>query len=164
MINDVRALRRPGALQAAADSSMAVCLMHMQGEPGDMQDNPRYGDVVQEVYDFLAERMRDCLAAGIEQSRLCVDPGFGFGKTHAQNYRLLRELARFGSLGVPVLAGISRKSMIGVVTGRSVVERLPGSIAAAVFAVQAGAGIIRVHDVAATCDALKVLMAVRQAD
>lgn len=164
MVNDIRALRRPGALSAAADSDMAICLMHMQGEPGDMQDNPRYGDVVQDVYDFLAERMLDCQAAGIDQSRLCVDPGFGFGKTLAHNYRLLKELARFSSLGVPVLAGMSRKSMIGLVTGRSVPERLPGSIAAAVFAAQVGAGIIRVHDVGATCDALKVLAAITQVD
>lgn len=164
MVNDIRALQRPGALQAAANSKMGVCLMHMQGEPGNMQIDPHYDDVVQDVYDFLLSRMRHCLTAGIDRSRLCVDPGFGFGKTTAHNYRLLRELVRFGSLGVPVLAGVSRKSMIGAVTGRCVAERLPGSIAGAVFAALNGAGIIRVHDVAATCDALKVLSAAQQAD
>lgn len=160
MINDVLALRAPGALQAAAESGCAVCLMHMQGEPRTMQQAPRYEDVVTEVYDFLAARVEACMAAGIEPARIVVDPGFGFGKTLEHNLLLMRGLARFAGLGVPLLVGVSRKSMIGALTGRPVAERLAGGLALATLAAQAGAAIIRSHDVAATRDALEVTAAV----
>jgi dihydropteroate synthase len=160
MINDIAALCVPGAMDAVAGSDAAVCLMHMQGEPRTMQTNPQYGDVVAEVHDFLAARVAACVQAGIEMNRLLVDPGFGFGKTVEHNYTLLRELRRFAELGVPVLAGISRKSMLGAVTGRpNGIARLPASVAAAVLAVERGASVVRVHDVAATKDALAVLAA-----
>ena len=160
MINDVMALRAPGALQAAAESGCAVCLMHMQGEPRTMQQAPRYDDVVTEVYDFLAARVEACIGAGIEPGRIAVDPGFGFGKTLEHNLSLMRGLGRFAGLGVPLLVGVSRKSMIGALTGRPVGERLAGGLALATLAVQAGAAIIRSHDVAATRDALEVAAAV----
>jgi dihydropteroate synthase len=161
MINDVRALRDDGALEAAADLGVPVCLMHMQGEPGHMQDDPRYDDVVAEVHRFLADRILACQFAGIDRKRLLVDPGFGFGKTLEHNLGLLRGLDRFATLGVPVLAGLSRKSMLGRITGREVpAERVHASVAAAVIAVQRGAGLVRVHDVAATRDALAVWQAV----
>jgi len=162
MINDIAALRVPGALEAVAGSGVAVCLMHMQGEPRTMQGAPQYADVVTEVFDFLAARVAACEAAGIARERICIDPGFGFGKTVAHNYTLLRELPRFATLGVPLLAGLSRKSMLGAVTGRdNGIARLPASVAAAVLAVERGAAIIRVHDVAATRDALAVWQAMQ---
>lgn len=155
MINDVRALQAQGALEAVRDSDCAVCLMHMQGEPRRMQDAPQYRDVLNEVYDFLATRIAACEAAGIARSRLCIDPGFGFGKTLEHNLTLLRGLPRLAELA-PVLVGVSRKRMIGEITGRSVEDRLAGSVAAALRAVEKGASIVRVHDVAATVDALKI--------
>ena len=155
MINDVCALQVPGALEAVRDSDCAVCLMHMQGEPRRMQDAPQYRDVLNEVYDFLATRIAACEAAGITRARLCIDPGFGFGKTLEHNLALLRGLPRLAELA-PVLVGVSRKRMIGEITGRSVEDRLAGSVAAALRAVENGASIVRVHDVAATVDALKI--------
>ena len=161
MINDVYALRQPGALDAAAESGAAVVLMHMLGEPRSMQADPRYDDVVGEVHRFLAERIFACEMAGIDKRRLVVDPGFGFGKTPSHNLELLARLQRFTELGVPVLAGLSRKKTIGELTGRDVpAERVHGSVAAHVIAAQNGARIVRVHDVAATVDALKVWEAV----
>ena len=160
MVNDVRALRSPGALSAAAELGVPVCLMHMQRSPETMQEDPRYRDVVVEVRTFLAERMRACLDAGIRQEHLVVDPGFGFGKTPAHNVALLASLDAFTGLGVPVMVGLSRKSMLGQLTGRSVGDRLPGSLAAALVAAQRGAAVLRVHDVAATRDVLAVLEAV----
>lgn len=162
MINDIRALRRVGALDAVAATNMAVCLMHMQGEPGTMQKQPEYTDLVAEVAAFLAERVQACEGAGISRRRLCLDPGFGFGKTPAHNYQLLRNIARFSETGLPVLAGMSRKSMIAAVTDRPVTQRLAGSLAAAILAVQGGATIVRAHDVAETVDALKVLQATQE--
>ena len=155
MINDVCALQVPGALEAVRDSDCAVCLMHMQGEPRRMQDAPQYRDVLNEVHDFLATRIAACEAAGITRARLCIDPGFGFGKTLEHNLALLRGLPRLAELA-PVLVGVSRKRMIGEITGRSVEDRLAGSVAAALRAVEKGASIVRVHDVAATVDALKI--------
>jgi len=161
LINDVAALRRPGALAAAAALRVPVCLMHMQGEPGTMQQDPAYGDVVAEVAAFLAGRLAACEAAGIPRERLLVDPGFGFGKTLAHNLALLRGLPRLASLGAPVLAGLSRKSMIGALLGGVPVgERLHGSVAAAVLAVERGAAIVRVHDVGPTVQALRIVAAV----
>lgn len=160
MINDVRALRRAGALAAAAESGLPVCLMHMRGEPATMQRDPRYADVVAEVRAFLAERIAACVAAGIARERLLVDPGFGFGKTLAHNLHLLAALDRIGPAELPVLAGLSRKRMIGELTGKGSQERVHGSVAAALLAAQRGAAVVRVHDVAATCDALRVLAAV----
>lgn len=160
LINDIAALRAPGALAAVAQSQAAVCLMHMQGEPRTMQTAPHYADVVAEVKTFLAERLAACQAAGIPPERSLIDPGFGFGKTVAHNYALLRELRQLAALGVPVLAGLSRKSMLGTVTGQPNGEaRMPASVAAAVLAAERGAAIVRVHDVAATRDALAVLAA-----
>ena len=162
LINDVAALRRPGALAAAAASGVPVCLMHMQGEPGTMQQQPTYRDVVAEVRDFLAGRMAACEAAGIPRDRLLLDPGFGFGKTVAHNLALLRDLPALRGLGVPVLVGLSRKSMIGaLLDGAPVGQRLYGSLAAAVLAVERGAAIVRVHDVAPTVQALRIVAAVR---
>jgi dihydropteroate synthase len=160
MINDITALAAPGALEVLAQSTVAVCLMHMQGEPRTMQANPTYGDVVAEVRDFLAARAEACIAAGIAHDRIAVDPGFGFGKTVQHNVTLLRRLPEIASAGFPVLAGWSRKSSLGHITGRAPEERLAGSLAAALIAVQRGARIVRVHDVAATRDALAVLAAV----
>ena len=157
LINDIAALQAPGALAAMAGSAVGICLMHMQGEPRTMQTYPHYDDVVGEVRDFLAARIAACAAAGIAKGRLLVDPGFGFGKTVEHNYTLLRELQRFNELGVPVLAGLSRKSMLGAVTGQpNGAARMPASVAAAVLAAERGARIVRVHDVAATKDALAV--------
>lgn len=154
LINDVRALRRPGALDAAAATGLPVCLMHMQGEPGNMQDNPQYDDVVVDVMQFLQARMAACEAAGIARDKLLVDPGFGFAKTDAHNLRLLKDLAEFNALGVPLLAGLSRKSMFGRLLDLPVAERLSVSVVAAVLSVQQGAKIVRVHDVKETADAL----------
>jgi dihydropteroate synthase len=159
LINDVRALRAPGALAAARDSGCAVCLMHMQGEPRTMQQAPVYADVVAEVAQFLTARLAACRAAGIAEGRLLIDPGFGFGKTFEHNLTLLRGLPRLTRLGVPLLAGLSRKSMVGTLTGRAAGERLYGSLALAVYAALSGARVIRAHDVAATVDALKVVAA-----
>jgi dihydropteroate synthase len=157
MINDINGFRAPGAIEAVKDSHCGLCIMHMQGTPQDMQAQPVYQDVVREVLDFLRERVDALLAAGIERERICVDPGLGFGKSVEHNYALLRATARIEQeLGLPVLIGLSRKSMIGAVTGRPVEERLPGSIAGALAAVAHGAKIVRVHDVAETVDALKV--------
>ena len=157
MINDINGFRAPGAIEAVKDSDCGLCIMHMQGTPQDMQAQPVYRDVVREVIGFLRERVDALLAVGIERERLCVDPGLGFGKSVEHNYALLRATARIEQeLGLPVLIGLSRKSMIGAVTGRAVEERLSGSIAGALAAVAHGARIVRVHDVAETVDALKV--------
>ena len=163
MINDVRALREPGALEAAADTQAAICLMHMQGEPRTMQADPRYGDVVAEVRDFLRERAAACQAGGITRDRLLIDPGIGFGKRLEHNLALLAGLPALTGLGWPVLVGVSRKSMFGALLGRAVDERLAGGIAAATAAILAGASIVRTHDVAATVDAVKVAVALRAA-
>jgi dihydropteroate synthase len=161
MINDVRALRREGALEAAAELGVPVVLMHMRGEPGAMQDAPEYDDVVADVHRFLAERIFAAEMAGIERRRIVADPGFGFGKTLEHNMALLAQLARFSELGVPVLAGLSRKRSIGDLTGRDDArDRVFGSVAAALIAAQRGAMLLRVHDVAATVDAIKVWNAV----
>lgn len=163
LINDVRALQEAGALAAVASQPVAVCLMHMQGLPTTMQQEPRYGDVLLEVKSFLAERIRACEAAGIARERLLVDPGFGFGKTLEHNLQLLRRLGELHELGVPRLVGLSRKSMIGkLLDETSVSERLYGSLAAAVIAVWQGASLVRVHDVKATVQALRVCAAVRR--
>jgi dihydropteroate synthase len=162
MINDVRALQEPGALEAAAATDCAICLMHMQGEPRTMQKDPTYGDVVNEVKAFLLARAQSCRAAGIGPERLVIDPGFGFGKTMAHNLELLRRLPELTSAGFPVLVGLSRKSMIASLLGRPTHERVHGSIALAVLAAANGARIVRAHDVAATVDALKILAAVRE--
>ncbi len=159
MINDIYALRMPGALEAVAGSDCAVCLMHMQGQPLTMQQQPNYADVVGEVCDFLGERVGVALAAGVAHERLVVDPGFGFGKTLEHNLQLLRSLERLAVDGLPLLAGMSRKSMLAAITGRPVGERLAASIAVALLAAQRGAAIIRVHDVRETCDALRVWQA-----
>ena len=156
-INDVFALRRDGALDAAADLKVPVCLMHMQGEPRTMQQAPHYDDVVSDVRRFLAERIFACEMSGIDKKRIVVDPGFGFGKTLEHNLALLRALDQFAALGVPLLVGLSRKGMIGTLTGReNPADRAAGSAAAALLAVQKGAAIVRVHDVAATRDVLAV--------
>jgi dihydropteroate synthase len=162
MINDIAALQAPGALAAVAASPVAVCLMHMRGRPRSMQADPRYGDVVAEVADFLAERVAACAAVGIAHERIVIDPGFGFGKTLAHNLALLRHLDRLVASGLPVLVGISRKSMLGQITGRPVGDRVHASVAAALAAVQRGAALVRVHDVAATRDALAVLQAIEE--
>jgi dihydropteroate synthase len=162
MINDVRALQAEGALEVAADSDVAVCLMHMQGEPRTMQQAPAYRDVVAEVRAFLGRRAHACIDAGIAAERLVIDPGFGFGKSVAHNLDLLRHVGEFGALGFPVLVGLSRKSMIGALTGREIDDRQAGSIAAALLAALRGARILRVHDVRATVDALAVWQAVEQ--
>ena len=160
MINDIYALRRPGAIEALAGSDCAVCLMHMQGEPLNMQQSPTYGNVLAEVRDFLGERVKASVAGGISRDRLVLDPGFGFGKTLEHNLELLRRFGECSSDGLPLLAGISRKSMLGTITGQPVGQRLSSSIAAALLAVQRGARILRVHDVAETRDALAVWQAV----
>ena len=160
MINDVNALQAPGAIAAVAQSGVAVCLMHMQGTPADMQTDPHYEDVVAEVLEFFGDRMRAAHAAGIAPDRIVLDPGFGFGKTLEHNLELLRRLDRFNTTGAAVLAGLSRKGMLGRLTGREVDERVYASIAAALIAVENGARIVRVHDVAATRDALAVWTAV----
>lgn len=157
MINDINGFRAPGAIEAVRGSDCGLCIMHMQSVPQTMQDSPHYSDVVGEVIAFLQERVAALTGAGIERERLCIDPGFGFGKTVEQNYALLRATRQLrDTLGLPVLAGLSRKSMIGAVTGRPVEQRLAGSVAGALAAVAQGAQIVRVHDVAETADALKV--------
>jgi len=163
IVNDVRALRDDGALEAAAAGSAAVCLTHMQGEPRTMQHDPRYGDVVAEVRDFLDERIRACEAAGIDRTRLLIDPGIGFGKRLEHNVRLLASLPQLETLGVPLLIGVSRKSMFGALLDRALEQRLPGSLAVATAAVLAGAAIVRAHDVAETVDAVKTAAALKAA-
>jgi len=161
LINDVRALREPGALEAAVQSNVPVCLMHMQGEPRTMQSAPHYDDVLSEVSSFLEERIDACLSAGIGRERLLIDPGFGFGKTFEHNLVLFTGLERLLGLGVPLLVGVSRKAMIGAMTGRALGERAAGSVAAATLAAWKGAHIIRAHDVADTVDALAIVTALR---
>lgn len=160
MVNDVRALRAPGAVATVADLGLAVCLMHMQGEPRTMQSNPEYGDVVEDVAGFLRKRMETCTQAGVPRENIFLDPGFGFGKTHAHNLEMLARLREFTTLGRPLLVGLSRKSTLGALTGRDVGARRAASVAGAVIAVLAGAAIIRAHDVADTVDALKVVAAI----
>jgi len=162
MINDVEALGAPGAIEAAAASGCAVCLMHKKGDPATMQQDPHYDDVVGEVRDFLEQRVAACQAAGIARDRIVVDPGFGFGKTAAHNLELLRRLHELSSLEIPVLAGLSRKSTLGKLTGRPVEERLAASLAAALLALQGGATILRVHDVKETRDVIAVWQAFRE--
>ncbi len=164
LINDVRALREPGALTAARATGLPVCLMHMQGSPRTMQHAPHYDDVLADVMSFLEQRLRVCEAAGLSRERLLVDPGFGFGKRLAHNLALLAGLQRLSGLRVPILVGLSRKSMLGSITGRDVGERGAASVAAAMLAAQRGAVILRVHDVAETVDALKVMAAVSGAE
>lgn len=159
MINDIYALRMPGAIEAVAGSDCALCMMHMQGEPLTMQQSPVYGDVLGEVRAFLDGRADAVMAAGVARDRLVLDPGFGFGKTLAHNLELLRHFSAVTHAGLPLLAGISRKSMLGAITGRPVSERVSASVAAALLAAQRGAHILRVHDVAATRDALAVWQA-----
>jgi dihydropteroate synthase len=160
MINDINGFRAPGALEAVADSNCGLCVMHMQGSPQDMQQAPVYADVVREVTGFLRARVDAMVAAGIARERICIDPGFGFGKTAEHNFALLRHIGLMQrELGLPVLAGLSRKSMIGAVTGKPVDQRLAGSLAGALAAVAHGARIVRVHDVAETVDAIKVWQA-----
>ncbi|KPJ96796.1 MAG: dihydropteroate synthase [Gammaproteobacteria bacterium SG8_15] len=161
LVNDVNALRQPGALEAVADSNVAVCLMHMQGQPRTMQDNPHYDNVVEEVKGFLQHRIEACVAAGIKRNRIIIDPGFGFGKTLQHNLLLLKNLEKFKHMGVALLVGMSRKSMIGTVLDKPVDERLIGSISLATLSLWLGANILRVHDVAQTVEALKIVNAVR---
>jgi dihydropteroate synthase len=161
MINDINALQDAAAMNAVAASHVAVCLMHKQGNPQTMQEQPVYQNVVAEVSAFLGERIAAAEAAGIQRDRIVIDPGFGFGKTLAHNLALLQRLNELTALGVPVLAGLSRKSMLGVLTGQEVALRLPASVAAALIAVQHGANIVRVHDVRATVDVLKIWNAVK---
>jgi dihydropteroate synthase len=163
MINDIDALTAPGALDAVADTDCAVCLMHKRGDPATMQQAPRYADVALEVRKFLSDRIAACEIAGIERDRITIDPGFGFGKTVQHNFTLLKRLPELAALGVPVVAGWSRKSTLGAVTGRPVGERLAASLAAALLAVQHGAKILRVHDVRETRDALAVVQALGKA-
>ena len=160
LINDVYGLRQPGALEAAAAGSAAVCVMHMQGEPRSMQHSPSYGDVVGEVESFLRARLDACLAAGIGADRLLIDPGFGFGKTAVHNLQLMQGLAQLAQLGPPMLVGLSRKSWLATLTGRPVEQRLAGSLALALAAADRGARIIRAHDVPQTVDVLKVWAAI----
>jgi dihydropteroate synthase len=162
LINDVRALMNRGALEAAAATSCAVCLMHMQGEPGTMQLHPTYSDVVSNIKVFLAERAQACRSVGISDQRIVLDPGFGFGKTAAHNLELLRRLSDVTTDGLPILAGLSRKSMIAKLLGDPARDRLPASVALAVIATMHGARIVRVHDVAATVDAMKMVTAVME--
>ncbi len=163
IINDVRGLRLPGALDAVSDLKIPVCLMHMQGEPATMQIRPVYGDVVAEVADYLLERAGTAQAAGVSRDAIAIDPGFGFGKSLEHNLALLRGLGRFAHLGYPLMVGLSRKSLIGALTGRPVTERLAGSLAAAALALQSGARLIRTHDVAQTQDVIRIWEAARGA-
>ena len=164
LINDVRSLRREGALQAAAATGLPVCLMHMLGEPGDMQNNPHYDDLVGEVSAFLLDRMQQCAAAGIASDRIVLDPGFGFAKTLQHNLSLFKHMDALLLLGRPLLVGVSRKSMIGQTLNRPVSERLYGSLALAALAMNKGARILRVHDVAQTVDVVRMIAAVECAD
>ena len=162
LLNDVRALTREGALEAAAASNLPICLMHMQGEPGDMQVAPHYDDVVEDVCEYLQSRIVACERQGIARNRLLLDPGFGFGKSVTHNLKLLRELPRLAAIGLPLVVSLSRKSLIGKLLGREVGQRLPASLALAVLAAQRGAAVIRTHDVAATVDAVSMLMALEE--
>lgn len=162
LINDIRALQEPKALAAIAEARIPVCLMHMQGEPRTMQQSPHYADLIGEIDAFFGERIETCLAAGITRDCLLLDPGYGFGKTMNQNYQLLGELSHFHKYGLPLLVGMSRKSMIGHLLDRPVDARLAGSLGAALFAVAQGAHIIRVHDVKETVDAVKVFCYAQQ--
>jgi len=164
LINDVRSLRREGALDAAAATGLPVCLMHMRGEPGDMQDNPQYEDLVGEVSAFLLERMEQCAAVGIPRERIILDPGFGFAKNLQHNLSLFKHMEALHALGRPLLVGVSRKSMIGQVLGRPVAERLSGGLALAAMAMVKGARILRVHDVAETVDVVRMIAAVESAE
>jgi dihydropteroate synthase len=161
LINDVRALQREGALQAVADSNMAVCLMHMQGEPQNMQLAPEYNDIVGEVSEFLGARARHCLASGIAAERIMLDPGFGFGKNLRHNLTLFRKLPALLALGYPLLIGISRKSMIGSILGKDVAKRLTGGLALSTLAAFYGVHMLRTHDIQATVDAVATTMAVK---
>jgi dihydropteroate synthase len=163
MLNDVNALQGEGALAAAVDLKVPVCLMHMQGEPRTMQQDPQYDDVVAEVKAFLDHRIETCVAAGLSEDLIVVDPGFGFGKSHRHNIELLANLRQLRVRNRPLLVGVSRKSMLGELTEKEVNERMPASVAAAVIAVMQGVDIVRVHDVPATVDALKVAQAVLEA-
>jgi len=163
MVNDVHALGAPGSLDAVAGTGSAVCLMHMRGEPRTMQQAPEYRDVVGEVRDFLAARVNACGAAGIATTRLCIDPGIGFGKRAEHNLALLAALDQLAAPGIPVLVGVSRKSLVGMITGRAAGDRLAGSVALAALAVMRGAALVRAHDVAETVDAVKVASALRRA-
>ncbi len=164
LINDVRSLSRDGALDAAADTGLPVCLMHMQGEPSNMQNDPRYEDVTAEVLAFLRERMAVCAAAGIAAERIVLDPGFGFAKNLSHNLSLFKHMGQLHALGRPLLVGVSRKSMIGQTLGRDVAHRLSGSLALAALAVANGARILRVHDVAETVDVVRMIAAVQAAE
>lgn len=164
LINDIRALQRDGALEAAAAAEIPVCVMHMQGEPGTMQQDPHYDNVHAEVTAFLMDRVAAAKDAGIAEDRLILDPGFGFGKNLEHNLLLLEALEQLGALGYPLLVGLSRKSMLGQITGRDVSERLPASLAVATIAAMKGAAIIRVHDVRETADAVKVVAALKDAN
>ncbi len=161
LINDVRALQRDGALQAVADSSMAVCLMHMQGEPQNMQVAPEYNDVVSEVSDFLSSRTQQCIASGIDSARIMLDPGFGFGKNLQHNLTLFRKLPDLLELGYPLLIGISRKSMIGSILGKDIAKRLTGGVALSALAAFQGIHMLRTHDIQATADAIATITAIR---
>ena len=163
LINDVLALREPGALQTAVDLGVPVCLMHMRGRPRSMQDNPQYDDVSADVTTFLRDRVNECVAAGLSRELITIDPGFGFGKSHAHNVELLANLRQLQSLGLSVLVGLSRKSTLGELTGRDVDKRLAASLSAAVIAVMNGAQIVRAHEVRETVDALRVTSAVMEA-
>ena len=163
LINDVRALSSPGAIEVAANSSAAVCLMHMSGQPINMQESLHYDNVVKDVSDYLRERAKTCIKAGDFEHRLLVDPGFGFGKSVIHNYKLLKYLSAITELGFPVLVGLSRKSMVGEVVNRPTKERVSGSVAASTLALNNGASVIRSHDVAATMDAIGVHCAYRDA-
>ncbi|HAX11504.1 MAG TPA: dihydropteroate synthase [Marinobacter hydrocarbonoclasticus] len=163
LINDVRALQREGAPEVAAKAGIPVCIMHIQGEPDSMQDDPRYRNVRREVSSFLTERMRVAEQAGVRADNIILDPGFGFGKSVEHNYQLLASLEQLHILGHPLLVGVSRKSMLGAVTGRDVNERLPASLAAATISAMKGASILRVHDVRETVDAVRIVTAVKEA-
>ena len=162
LLNDVRALTREGALETAAAANVPICLMHMQGEPGSMQVAPHYDDVVEDVCEYLQSRIACCERQGIARNRLLLDPGFGFGKSVTHNLKLLRELPRLAAIGLPLVVSLSRKSLIGKLLGREVGQRLPASLALAVLAAQRGAAVIRTHDVAATVDAVSMLMALEE--
>ena len=161
MINDVQALSSPGAMEAVASSEVLVCLMHMQGLPRTMQQDPQYQDVVNDIIDFLKTRARDCVSAGIEANRIIVDPGFGFGKSLTHNYTIMRELRRFSEIGYDLLTGLSRKSMIGMLLNTPVEQRLIGSVVLAALAAERGSAILRVHDVRETVEAMRLVQAVQ---
>lgn len=162
IVNDVRGLRRPGALSAVARARVAVCVMHMQGEPATMQQNPTYRDVVGDITSYLRERIRECLDAGIAAESIVIDPGFGFGKTLAHHLEMAARLEEFTVLGCPLLVGVSRKSMLGAITGRPAGERLAAGVAAAAVLASRGADIVRAHDVAPTVDAVRIGAALRR--